>query len=1133
MKKKMNSLCLGFSGHRKIFRAMRISLFLILLSALQVLAGASYSQSTRLSLNLKNTTIKDVLFQIEEQSEFYFLYNSELIDVQRRVDVNVQNEKVDVILDKLFGDGKVNAMIRDRHIILTPSSEVAVQQSHKVSGKVTDSSGAPVPGATVIVKGTTNGTISDINGNYSLLDVSEKATLLFSFVGMKAQEIAVEGKSTINAMLTEETFGIDEVVAIGYGTQRKEAVTGSVATVKGDVMREVPSSNITQALQGRVAGVNMQQVDSKPGATLQIRIRGTRSLTASNDPLVVLDGIPFAGSISDISPDDIKSIDILKDASATAIYGSRGANGVILITSNKGTKGEKLQVAYNGYYGVKSAIYYPMMKGSDFLALRKAAGVYATNGIDEADDINTDWQSLFYRTATQTNHDISLTGGTQKGSYKFGAGYNKDEAVIPGSDYIRYSIRGSVDQEVGQFLRLGFTSNSNFNVTNGASLGMYGVLSMSPIANPYNADGSLKRTVQMPLDNQYVYTKGGLEGLGDKWKDQSKAFGSYNSFYGEVKIPGVEGLKYRANLGADFRMSNAGDYTGVGVFSTTPDNPSTASITNTLTTHWAIENLLTYDHTFADKHNLNAVAMFSAEETMYNKSNVAAKNIPADAFQFYNLGQAAAADITVNPGKNAQGVPFQDYQVSGLESWMGRVMYSYAGRYMISATYRSDASSRLAPGHKWHSYPAISVGWNIMKEAFMKNIAVINALKLRAGYGQTSNQSVAPYATLGLLNTAPYNFGTTYATGYNVSKLPNASLGWEYSITNNIALDFSLLRNRLSGTVEYYVTDTKDLLMSVNLPSTAGVGSYTANVGSTQNKGLELSLNGVILDNHNGWTWDAGINLYTNKNQVTALASGQTRDEGNWWFVGHSLNSIFDYKKIGLWNESDPDYQYLQTLEPGGKVGMIKVQYTGTYNADGSPTRAIGAADRQIMDMDPDLLGGFNSHVAYKGFELSVVGSFQVGGTLISTLYGSGGYLNLLTGRRGNIDVDYWTPENTGAKYPNPAGPLSGDNPKYGGTLGYFDASYVKIRTITLGYNFKQKWVKNAGFDRLRLYGTVTNPLILFSPYHTQSGMDPETNSYGDGNAAVALSQNLHRILTVGFNTPSTHNYMIGLNLSF
>ena len=996
-------------------------------------------------------------------------------------------------------------------------------QSVRVKGTVTDESGTTVVGVNVVVKGTTNGVITDVDGKYQI-DATSKATLSYSFVGYKTQEILVGSQKEINVKLLPENLQVAEVVVVGYGTQRKEAVTGSVASMKGDVIREVPSANITQALQGRVAGVDMQQTDSKPGSTLQIRIRGTRSLTASNDPLVVLDGIPFAGSISDLSSDDIKSIDILKDASATAIYGSRGANGVILITSNKGLKGDNAHISYNTYYGVKNAIKYPMMNGADFSALRTAANIYQTPGTDEAAGVDTDWQSMFLRTGIQTNHDINVTGGTQKGSYKFGVGYYSDQAVIPGSDYIRYSLRGSVDQEIGKYIHVGVTTNNNYSLTDGAGLGMYGVLSMSPIANPYNADGSLKTTVQMPLDKQWVYSKSGIEGLGDKWKDQTKAFASYNSIYGELKIPGVEGLKYRINVGLDFRMSNGGNYTGVGVFSSTSDNPSTASISNSLTTHWAVEHLLSYDRTFAQKHKVNVVAMYSSEQSKYNSSYMSAKNLPADAFQFYNIGQAAAADITVSPNN-------QNYVVSGLMSYMGRVMYSYDDRYMLSATFRADASSRLSPGHKWHNYPAVSIGWNIMKESFMKSITVIDALKLRAGYGQTSNQSVSPYSTLGLLNTSPYNYGTTYATGYYVSTLPNPGLGWEYSITKNIGLDFSLLKNRLSGTAEYYTTDTKDLLMSVNLPSTSGVSSYTANVGSTQNKGFEFSLNGTILDNYNGWTWEAGINVFTNKNKIVSLTSGQTRDEGNAWFVGHSLNCVYDYKKIGLWNTTDADYQYLQTLEPGGKAGMIKVQYTGTYNADGSPTRAIAAADRQIMDLDPDFQGGFNTRVAYKGFDLSIVGGFQSNGTLVSTLYGGDSYLNLLTGRRGNIQVDYWTPTNTGAKYPNPAGPLSGDNPKYAQDLSYFNGTFVKVRTITLGYDVKQKWIKKAGLSKLRIYGTVTNPLTLFSAYHKQSGLDPETNSYGDANSASSSFN--HRVLTVGYNTPSTHNYLIGLNMSF
>jgi hypothetical protein len=454
---------------------------------------------------------------------------------------------------------------------------------------------------------------------------------------------------------------------------------------------------------------------------------------------------------------------------------------------------------------------------------------------------------------------------------------------------------------------------------------------------------------------------------------------------------------------------------------------------------------------------------------------------------------------------------------------------------MLSATVRSDASSRLAPGHQWHTYPAVSAGWNITNESFMGNVSWLSSLKVRAGYGETSNQSISPYATLGLLSTRPYNFGEdTYATGYYVSQLPNPKLGWEYSETWNYGIDFSLFKNRLSGTVEYYVTNTKDLLLSVGLPSTSGVGSYTANVGQTQNKGIEFSLNGTIIDGgRDGVTWDAGFNIYANNNKIVALASGATRDEGNGWFVGHNINAIYDYKKVGLWaTPEDSAAGHLTVLEPGGKVGMIKVLYTGDFDANGVPVRAIGPDDRQIMDVDPKFSGGFNTTVAYKGFDLTIVGMFQHGGILVSSLYSGGGYLNNLTTRNNNVKVDYWTPTNTGAKYPNPAAPLSGDNPKYASTLGYFDASYLKVRTISLGYDFNRSLLKNAG-TRLRAYVTVQNPFVLFSPYHKESGMDPETNSYGNENAAVPLSYAMRRILTIGTNTPSTRNYIVGVKLSF
>lgn len=998
----------------------------------------------------------------------------------------------------------------------------SIAQNITVKGIVKDNLGESVIGANVTEKGTTNGMITDLDGNFSLT-VQKNATLVISYIGYVTQEIAIKGNTNLNIILKEDSKALEEVVVIGYGTARKSDVTGSIASVGGDKLQEMPSTNITYALQNRVAGVDMTQTSSQPGATMQIRIRGTRSLTASNDPLVVLDGIPFMGNLSDINPGDIKSMDILKDASSTAIYGSRGANGVILITTNRGAQGTPAKFTYNGYVGAKSVFSkYPMMDGPKYAEMRKYAGKFE-NSLDESDDMNTDWQDLLYRTGMVNSHDVSVAGGTNNGSYSFGAAYYKDQGVIPTQNYTRYSLRGSFDQGVGKYFRFGLTTNSNYNVTKGSNIDLYSVLNNTPLANPYNEDGSLKRTVKLnSQDENFVVTRDVVENLEDSWLNEKKGFGTYNNLFAEVQCPWVKGLKYRVNLGLNYRSTKGGVFTGEGINSSTADTPSTASLEHTETTNWAIENLITYDRTFG-KHQLNIVGMYSAEETVYTKSHIAARDIPAEYLQYYNLGRAEGT-ITVNPDN-------WDYQKSGLMSWMGRAMYTYDNRYMLMAIVRADASSRLAKGHQWHTYPAVSAGWNIGQESFMDDLEWLDILKVRVGYGQTSNQAVAPYSTWGKLSTRPYNFGPTgYATGYYVSALPNYDLGWEYSSTWNFGLDFTLLGGRLSGTFEYYIQKTSDLLQSVNLPSTSGVSSYVGNVGKTENKGVEFTLNGTILDNHNGWTWDASINISANRNKLTELASGAERDEANNWFVGHPIDAIYDYEKIGLWQEGDP---YLDILEPGGNVGMIKVKYTGEYNEDGTPVRQIGPDDRQIISMEPKFTGGFSTRVAYKGFDLNVITAFKCGGKLISTLHHSNGYLNMLTGRRGQVDVDYWTEENTNAKYPKPGGIQSGDNPKYGSTLGYFDASYWKVRNISLGYKFdEQKWLKNFGIQSLRAYVSIQNPFVICSPFHKETGLDPETNSYGNENVAVT-SGIQKRFLTVGTNAPSTRNYLFGINLTF
>ncbi|MDE3237178.1 MAG: TonB-dependent receptor [Bacteroidota bacterium] len=1003
-------------------------------------------------------------------------------------------------------------------------------QTKTIRGKITDDKGGAIEGASVIIKGGQAGTSTDKTGHF-VINAKENAILVVSFVGFESKEFRLSSSSLKDLViqLSPAVKDLDQIVVVGYGSVRKKDVTGSVASLSGAKLNEVPGVDVSRAMQGRIAGVEMAQSSTKPGTGMQIRIRGTRSLNASNDPLVVLDGIPFSGSLSDIDPNDIKSIDVLKDASATAIYGSRGANGVILVTTNKGQVGQRAHLTYSGYTGMKKVFAkYPMMNGPEFAALRKAAAANGTvynNTIDENDSTNTDWQDLLYRTGYVTNHNLNIAGGSEKGNYSVSLGYFKDQAVIPLQNYERYSIRTTLEQRIGNGFRFGLTTNANYATTHDNNLGPGTPMGYSPLLNPYNPDGSLKRSViQNTSGAQWVYTRQTLEGLGDQYIDLNRAFSSYNSLYVEAKIPGVDGLKYRMNVGMNFRQNNYGSYTGQGVFNgSNPTAVSSANISNNQNTNWTIENLLTYDKVFAHKHRINAVGLFSSSQNTYWNSSASAQDIPADAFQFYNLGRANVTPI-ISPGG-------QGYYQSGLLSWMGRVMYSFNDKYYVTATFRSDASSVLAPGHQWHNYPAINAAWN-MKDDVFKNVKIVDAVKLRVGYGETSNQAINPYQTLGLLSTVPYNFGSTYSTGMYVTQLPNPSLGWEFSKNWNVGADFSMFKNRLNGTLEYYIQNTDNVLLSQGLPTTSGVNSVTKNIGATQNRGVELSLNGVIFSNKD-WTWEAGVNIYANKNKLVSLASGQVKDEGNQWFVGHGIDVIFDYKKIGLWSSAaDSAQHYQNVLEPGTKVGLIKVLYTGPYDANGKPTRQINADDRQVTDIQPNFEGGFNTRVSYKAFDLNVTGFFRSGGYMISTLYGSAGYLDNLNSRSGgNVKVDYWKKDGDNTFAPRPGG-AGGDNPKYGSTLGYFKSSFTKIRTITIGYTFnQQKMLKSAGVERMRVYATVENPFVFFSPYTAQSGMDPETNSHATENTAVSAGP--YRLLTVGANTPSTRNFLIGLNVTF
>ncbi|WP_321331612.1 TonB-dependent receptor [uncultured Bacteroides sp.] len=1005
----------------------------------------------------------------------------------------------------------------------------ALAQTITVKGVVKDASGEPVIGASVLETGTTNGTITDLGGAFNL-KVSSKGQLTISFIGYQTQIIRVADKTSFSITLKEDTKVLDEVVVVGYGTMKKLDVSGAIVSTNSQVIREVPSTNVTTALQGRLPGIEMAQTSTRPGATMQVRIRGERSLNATNDPLIVLDGIPFAGSINDIAPSDIKSIDILKDASSTAIYGSRGANGVILITTFRGVAGGMPTVSYNGYYGIKTvAKKYEVYNGEEFQALHHAT-VNETykdkyTALEQASidaGKSTDWQDLMYNNAMVTNHDLSISSGTQKGSYSFGGGFYDETTVLPGQKYTRYSLRTAIDQEIGKYVKVGLSSQNSYGITDGESAGlMNNILTLSPLMPAYNDDGSIR---QIPTEGHVdTYYNPLLLKDKDLWQENRKRYATFNSLYGEIKI--TNNLKYRLNVGLSYYQENYGRYYG----SDTPfqnGGVSSAMVQNRHNTVWTVENLLYYDKVFAQKHRLNVTAMYSAEQSEYNQSQMNANDLPADYLFYYNLG-LANGEKTINAGD-------QSYNKRGLLSYMARAQYAYDNRYMLTVTFRSDGSSVLSPGHQWHNYPAISAGWNINNESFMSNFKAISQLKLRFGYGQTSNQSINPYSTLGGLSQVPYNFDSNNQYGYYVSTLPNKNLGWEYTQNYNLGLDFGFLDGRITGYFDYYYQKTKDVLVQVRLPQSSGVSNpMWQNVGSTENKGFEFSVSAQIIQpkNKGDFGWDMDFNIYANHNKLVSLNSGVTQDIGNGLFVGHPINVIYDYKKIGIVQENEAPYLGEYT------AGQIKVADIGG-GPNGEPDGKITPdGDREILGtFEPDFAGGLSTRLSYKNFDFSIVSFFKSGGLLVSTMHMPQSYMNINNARRNSIKVDYWTPEHPTGTYPQPGNQSTAEINNFGNTLGFFDASFWKVRTISLGYTFDTKFLSPSGCKAARIYITCQNPFTFFSPYMDAGGLDPETTGSGAQAASDGLKSGsgiMDRQLTIGVNTPPTRNFLLGLNLTF
>ena len=1013
----------------------------------------------------------------------------------------------------------------------------ASAQSKSVSGTVVDKTGEPVIGASVVVKGTTNGTITDFDGNFSLQGVPNNGTIQISFVGYKTQDISVAGKSTVKVTLVEDTEMLDEVVVVGYGVQKKSDVTGAMASVGAEQLAARPVNNAFEALQGKAAGVDIT-TNERPGSLGEIRIRGERSLNKANDPLYVVDGVPLmsASAIETLNPRDIESIDVLKDASATAIYGSRGANGVILVTTKQGKDG-KFSLDYTGTLTVSNIVdEAPSMSAADFINFRRWAGynldptTYAhpdsptkesdmllfdssldmqtsrdnvmkgwSGGKWDASKVtNTDWADLVTQTSLSHEHTLSASGGTEKMNAYGSFGYLKNDGTQKGQWYERYTGKLSVNITPVKW----FTLNANINATwseqdygistLGASSGsvpdaIYGkAKTIYNMAIPYDADGNI------------IINPGGESGIYnimDEWNkstQQSQIFRALASFaatfdFGEMWEP-LKGLRYKINFGPDYRNWREGvfiDGTSVNKLNADgSEGQNYARLRNRRDFSWTLDNMIMYDRTF-DKHKVGVTLLQTASAWNVEESSMAASNIPKDSYMWNAFN---SIDITNSDYKASMSSGLTERQIT---SYMIRLNYGFNERYLLTVSGRWDGASQLAEGNKWDFFPSAALAWRLSEEDFIKDIKWISNLKFRLGVGTTGNAAVAPYDTKGDITSIylPFN-GMDNMIGYTTNEpyysgtqltMANPDLGWEKTTQYNVGIDFGVLNNRISGSLELYWSQTNDNIMYTNIPTLTGFpGTYT-NVGKTSNKGIELTLNAIPVQTKTGFVWDTNFNIAYQKDKIDELAYGKNDMVDNAWFIGESMAVHYGYAHDGIWQESDA--AEMAKWNANGynfTAGNIRPKdQNGDYKMD--------AEDRVILgNKRPNWTMGWNNNFSYKNFDLGInmIGRM---GYMVST----GGHA--LTAHANQVEVDYWTPNNTGAEFQKPilAQSTSGSGDDFSSLLGYKDASYIKVRNISLGYNFPKKMITKVGLSHLKLYTQVVNP---FSIHQSINNYDLDVN---------------------------------------
>jgi TonB-linked SusC/RagA family outer membrane protein len=1118
---------------------MKLTLLFFVTISFVMQANNSYSQKTKLTINKESVTVKEVMDEIETTTEFKFLYNTKSVDLNRKVNIKVKNASINTVLEQLFRGTDTSFEIDDRKILLTKGKEnksvtmispiIINAPPKEIKGKITDAKGLPLPNANVLEKGTKNAVSTDFDGSFTIVLQNDNAILVVSYIGFDTKEVAINGQNSLNIKLSETAAGLNEVVVVGYGTQKKQDITGSISTISKNSIKDLVLTSTEQALKGQAAGVQMTQSSSAPGGVASVRIRGGNSISAGNEPLYVVDGFPIyndnsnstgvlgngqpSNVLASINPSDIESMEILKDASATAIYGSRGANGVVIITTKRGKAGQS-NVNFETYYGFQQ-----LSKKIDLLNAYDYANAVNVDNLQRGRAIiypdpeiynpavygqGTDWQDEAYRVAPTKNYQLGFTGGDEKTKYAISGNYFNQEGILLGSDFTRGSVRVNLDRNLSSKFKLGVSFTASQTANNQArtdtdldnnNIGAVTSTLYAPPTQPvYNADGSYSR-FRAPDGNFYLNPVASLL----ETKNLSRTNRVLGNMFLDYKI--TSDLLFKISLGGDNINVKDDYYLPASILDTGINAQAKMGFNQSFS--WLNENTLTYNKTFG-KNAVTALVGYTRQQLKGENATTGAQKFVNDNLENNSLGNGAI----VTP-------PTSSKTEWALQSYLARVNYGYDNRYLITLTGRIDGSSRFGESNKYSYFPSGSIAWRVSEEEFMKNQNIISNLKLRTSYGETGNQEIPQYRSLAALGNGNYPLGGTINNGLAPIRVANPDLKWETTAQFDAGIDLSLFTNRINFIADYYDKKTSDLLLDVQIPGNSGFQTSLQNVGSIQNKGVELTLNTVNLDGE--FKWKTSFNITFNKNEVTDLGGDSERPSGTGSAskqitntgilrVGEPVGIFYGYVTDGLFQTAEEVAAGVATGQ-GPATGTGALQLGDRRFKDVNGDGKLNADDRQILGYaQPDFFYGFTNTFNYKNLDLTV---------LINGVQGND-VLNLNVNAETDIvapdSKNRWTPTNTNTDVPRTTkDPRLSDKQVE-------DGSYLRIQNISLGYSIPESSFKGTFIQSIRLYMSLQN-WWTFTNY---KGYNPDVSSFGQDNLSIGVDRG-------GY--PSTKTFLMGLNV--